>query len=117
MSIVEVQGVTQGVVLVFPGRVARTAAPAPIEPPYEGLPPGPRRELRPLAHLHEGSGAGRPPSPARRAPARRFGVRIGQRGRGPHALPPRESDAGRSAPGTETAGEAEAASRVGEERV
>lgn len=63
MPLVEVQGVTQGVVLVLPRRVPGPATPAPAEPPDESLPPRPRRELRPLPHLHKGPHAARPPTP------------------------------------------------------
>lgn len=109
LSLVEIQRVTQRVVLVFP-RVTEPTAPVPVEPPNKRLPAWTRHDLRPLAHSHEPT---RPP-PVTGAPGYRV-RRLGPRG-GSHALPPGEANGG-GVTGTEAAGEAEGAARVGVERV
>lgn len=81
-SLVEVQGVTEGVVLVI--RHALWGAVA-VEPPNEGLPPGTRHDLRPLADLLDRPEATRPPPIAG---AGGMGLGEGGGGGGAHALPP-----------------------------
>ncbi|PON61087.1 hypothetical protein PanWU01x14_148730 [Parasponia andersonii] len=101
-SFVEIQGVTQGVVLEFPVPVSATAsASVPVQPANESLPPGSGDDLRPLPELLESSNPPGPPVVAMD---------------GPDPLPPDQSDGGGSA--RPTTGETEAgAARVGQERV
>lgn len=57
MPLVEIQGVTQGVVLEFP-----LPSPSSLpKPTYEGLPSGPRHDLRPLPRLHHSRPSVPPP--------------------------------------------------------
>jgi len=58
MALVEVEGVTHWVILVLGHALGGTVA---VELPNEGLPPGARHDLRPLAKLLERPQATRPP--------------------------------------------------------
>lgn len=81
LALVEVQGVTGGIVLVV-GH-ALTVTVAVVEAPNEGLPPGTRHDLGPLTELLEGSDATRPPTVSGEG-----GLRARQGGGGANALPP-----------------------------
>lgn len=99
-SLVEVEGVAEGVVVEPPVPIRRSAGTAacPTEPPYEGLPLGAGNDLRPLAELLQSTEATGPPSVVVLA--------------GADPLPQGGPEGGGAGPGAETVAEAEAAAGV-----
>ena len=81
VPLVEVEGIAEGVVLVLGGHALAGAA--AVEPPDEGLPPGPRHQLRPLPQLLQRPQPPRPPPVAAGTGAGGLGP-----GGGADALPP-----------------------------